>query len=102
MSNEGRINELLSRLAEGYRRSMEDWKSDRENAFKDGRFLGYYEGKETILRCLEGETDREGLLNALSARFQRIKREWTLDKTNRFKDGKLLAYYEILQLVQTA
>ena len=41
-NNEGRINGALERIARGYTRAKADWKADRRNLFKDGKFLAYY------------------------------------------------------------
>ena len=42
-NNEGRINGALERIARGYTRAKADWKADRRNLFKDGKFLAYFE-----------------------------------------------------------
>ena len=34
------VNNMLEKLSQGYNNAMADWKADRRNPFKDGKFLG--------------------------------------------------------------
>ena len=51
-SNDNRINGALERIARGYARAKADWKADRRNLFKDGKFLAYSESREAIVNGL--------------------------------------------------
>ena len=39
------INGILEKIAQGYACAKREWKADRRNPFKDGKFLAYYEVK---------------------------------------------------------
>lgn len=96
------INTLLEKLANGYTRAKKDWQADKKNPFKDGKFLGYYEAKETILRILDSEAPLSNAAEEIARRFNQAKADWQADKKNPFKDGKFLAYFEITQLLPIA
>ena len=49
------VNSILEKIAEGYAKAKADWQADRKNLFKDGRFLGYYEAKEALLKQLAAD-----------------------------------------------
>ena len=46
------LNGVLEKIARGYSNAKSDWSADRMNPFKDGKFLGYYEAKEAIMKVL--------------------------------------------------
>lgn len=91
------VNAMLEKLAKGYGIAKAEWKADRKNAFKDGRFLAYYEAKEAVLKCLDAGESITAALDELRRRFNAAKNEWMADKRNAFKDGKLLGYFEVLK-----
>lgn len=93
------INSALEKIAQGYARAKADWKADRRNPFKDGKFLAYFEAKEAILKLLDTEIDPNVILEELTARFNAAKADWKADMKNPFKDGKFLAYFELLKMV---
>ena len=95
---ERKLDAALERLAADYRQSIDEWKSDRRNAFKDGRMLGYYELKEACLSSLNAGGGWKELCEEVRRRFEMAKTEWRGDRANRFKDGRMLACFEILQL----
>lgn len=37
------VNNMLEKLSQGYNNAMADWKADRHNPFKDGKFLACFE-----------------------------------------------------------
>ena len=39
-SFESMVNGMLEKFSRGYDCAMEEWKADRRNPFKDGKFLG--------------------------------------------------------------
>lgn len=96
------FNEVLERLARGYSIAKAEWKADRKNAFKDGKFLAYYEAKELVLRYMNCEDPLCSALEELACLYSRAKREWLADKRNPFKDGKFLACFEILNMIPAA
>lgn len=96
------INGILEKIAEGYAFAKNDWLRDRKNPFKDGRFLGYYEAKEALIRHLNAEESLNNALEDLAALYNRAKAEWSADKRNPFKDGRFLACYEILNMIPSA
>ncbi|MEE1199454.1 MAG: hypothetical protein U0L09_02270 [Christensenellales bacterium] len=95
---ERKINAFLEGLAQRYSNAKQEWKADRRNPFKDGRFLAYYEIRETVLKRIEEESFSE-LFNEIAGKFAAVKREWIADRRNLFKDGRLLAYFEVLKLI---
>ena len=42
-SFESMVNGMLEKFSRGYDCAMEEWKADRRNPFKDGRFLACFE-----------------------------------------------------------
>lgn len=93
------INSILERIALGYNAARAEWKADRRNAFKDGRFLAYYEAKEALLKRLDSSDAQEGMLEEIARMYSRAKADWLADRRNPFKDGKFLACFEILNMV---
>lgn len=93
------INNILEKLAYGYNIAKAEWKADRKNAFKDGRFLAYYEAKEVFIRYLSCDDALNNALEELARLYNRAKTEWLADKRNPFKDGKFLACFEILNMI---
>lgn len=93
------INDVLERLARGYNMAKEEWKADRKNAFKDGRFLAYYEAKEMVMKYMNCEDTLCNALEELAGLYSRAKNEWLADKRNPFKDGKFLACFEIVNMI---
>lgn len=96
------VDAFLEKIAEKYSVVKAEWKADRRNTFKDGRFLGYYEAKEAILKSLGAEESSENLLEAIAVLYEKAKREWLADRRNPFKDGKFLACFEILNMIPAA
>ena len=96
------VNSILEKIAEGYAKAKADWQADRKNLFKDGRFLGYYEAKEALLKQLAADETLNGALEELARLYNRAKAEWKADKRNPFKDGKFLACFEILNMIPAA
>lgn len=96
------VNALLEKLAQGYANAKAEWQADRRNPFKDGRFLGYYEAKEALLKHLNAEETLNNALEELVVLYNRAKAEWKADKKNLFKDGKFLACFEILNMIPAA
>lgn len=96
---EAMINGFLEKIADGYNHAKSEWKADRRNPFKDGRFLAYYEAKEAVLKALESDVTLEGVLEEIARRYNAAKEEWKADRRNPFKDGKFLACFEILHMI---
>ena len=96
------INGMLEKLARGYNIAKAEWKADRRNPFKDGRFLAYYEAKEAILNCLNADGPISNAMEEISRRFNLAKADWKADRRNPFKDGKLLGYFEVLKQFSAA
>lgn len=96
---ENTINSILEKIALGYNAARAEWKADRKNAFKDGRFLAYYEAKEALLKRLDGGNAQESALEEIAHLYSRAKADWLADRRNPFKDGKFLACFEILNMV---
>lgn len=96
------IDGILEKIAEGYVRAKNEWLADKKNLFKDGRFLGYFEAKEAILRHLTAEDALNNALEELVNLYNRAKNEWKADRRNPFKDGKFLACFEILNMIPAA
>ena len=92
------IDDVLEKLAKGYNAAKAEWKADRKNAFKDGRFLAYYEAKEMVLKDLSSEDSFNNALEELALLYSRAKADWLADRRNSFKDGRFLACFEILNL----
>ena len=92
------VDSILEKLAVGYQKAHDEWMADKRNAFKDGRFLAYYEAKESILKFVEQELSVAGIIEELTRRFDAAKAEWKADKVNPFKDGRLLGYFELLKI----
>ncbi|MBE5807079.1 MAG: hypothetical protein E7317_01905 [Clostridiales bacterium] len=102
MSAEYKSDTLLMQIAQKYASAIREWKADRVNPFKDGHMLGIYEGKSLVLNELdEGRTLNE-IVAQLKARLQRAKQEWARDRMNPYKDGKLLAWFELVSLAEAA
>lgn len=99
---ENMINGILEKIAAGYNAAKAEWNADRKNAFKDGKFLAYYEAKETLLKDLSGEEAFNNALEELARLYSRAKNEWLADRRNSFKDGKFLACFEILNMCSAA
>lgn len=99
---ENTINSILERIAIGYNAARAEWKADRKNAFKDGKFLAYYEAKEALLKCLNSDDVQESVLEEIAHLYSRAKADWLADRRNPFKDGKFLACFEILNMVPAA
>lgn len=99
---ESTINSILERIAIGYNAARAEWKADRKNAFKDGKFLAYYEAKEALLKCLSSDDVQESVLEEIAHLYSRAKADWLADRRNPFKDGKFLACFEILNMVPAA
>lgn len=93
------LNGILEKIAQGYLRAKQEWKADRRNAFKDGKFLAYYEIKEAVQKYLDNENGLNGLLEEIACRYNAAKAEWKADRRNPFKDGKFLAYFEMLRMI---
>lgn len=91
------VNAMLEKVAGGYARAMADWKADKRNPFKDGRFLAYYEAKETLMKVLNADGPLSAAMDELTRRFNAAKADWQADKRNPFKDGRLLGYFEVLK-----
>ena len=102
MSSESTYETLLMRVAEKYAHVIDEWKADRVNPFKDGRMLGYYEGKSLILNELDKGRPLTELKEQLRTRLQIAKAEWRGDRANRFKDGRLLAWFELSGMLEDA
>ena len=96
---ENMLNGILEKIARGYSNAMRDWKADRRNLFKDGKFLAYYEVKETVLKCLDTEGAINAMFEEIARRFNAAKEEWKADRRNPFKDGRFLGYFEILKMI---
>ena len=96
------INNILEKIAQGYVFARKEWLRDRKNLFKDGKLLGYYEAKETILSALNAEESINSAAEALASLYTRAKSEWLADRRNPFKDGKFLACYEVLNMLPAA
>lgn len=90
------VNAMLEKVARGYANAKADWKADKRNPFKDGRFLAYYEAKETLMKCLNADSPVSQAVEEIKRRFDAAKADWKADKHNSFKDGKLLGYFEVL------
>lgn len=90
------VNAMLEKVARGYANAKADWKADKRNPFKDGRFLAYYEAKETLMKCLNADGPVSQAMEEIKRRFDAAKADWKADKHNSFKDGKLLGYFEVL------
>lgn len=99
---ENLINSILEKLARGYDAAKAEWKADKRNAFKDGKFLGYYEAKEAILKVLDAGDAIDSALEEIAILYNRAKAEWKADRKNQFKDGKFLACFEILNMIPAA
>lgn len=95
--NESRINGALERIARGYARAKADWKADRRNPFKDGRFLAYYEARQAVLRRLDADGAVGAAFEEIRRRYAQAKEDWKRDRRNPFKDGRFLAYFEMLR-----
>lgn len=94
------INSVLEKIADGYNAAKAEWKADKRNAFKDGKFLAYYEAKEAFLKCLNDADDSlNAALEEIARLYSKAKEDWKADRKNLFKDGKFLAYFEILNMV---
>lgn len=93
------INGILEKLACGYEIAKAEWKADKRNAFKDGKFLGYYEAKEVILKVLDAGDAVENALEEIAILYNKAKEEWKADRKNPFKDGKFLACFEVLNMI---
>ena len=96
------VNSILERIAQGYSNAKADWQADRKNLFKDGRFLGYYEAKEALLKTLNAEETLNNALEELVRLYNRAKADWQADRRNPFKDGKFLACFEVLNMIPAA
>lgn len=99
---ENAIDTFLENIAEKYSMVKAEWKADRKNPFKDGRFLAYYEAKEAILKSLDEEESVESAFEVIAELYEKAKKEWMADRRNPFKDGKFLACFEILNMVPAA
>lgn len=93
------INGILEKLARGYEIAKAEWKADKRNAFKDGKFLGYYEAKETFMKVLDADDAIESVLEEIAILYNKAKEEWKADRKNPFKDGKFLACFEVLNMI---
>lgn len=93
------LNGVLEKIANGYSIAKREWKADRRNMFKDGRFLAYYEVKEAIRNMQDSENAVDVLFEEIARRFAAAKEEWKADRRNPFKDGKFLGYFEILNMI---
>lgn len=93
------FNSMLEKVARGYNAAKNDWKADKLNPFKDGKFLGYYEAKEAILKVLDADGPVAAAFEEIARRYNAAKADWKADKANPFKDGKLLAYFEVIKLI---
>ena len=93
------INGILEKLARGYEIAKAEWKADKRNAFKDGKFLGYYEAKETFMKVLDADDAIESVLEEIAILYSKAKEEWKADRKNPFKDGKFLACFEVLNMI---
>ena len=100
--NEMRIDGALEEIARGYTAAKRDWKADRRNLFKDGRFLAYYEAREAILRALNADGAIGAAFEEIRRRYAQCKEDWKRDRRNPFKDGKFLAYFEMLLMIPAA
>lgn len=96
------MNGFLEKVAQGYGCAKRDWLADRRNLFKDGRLLGYYEAKEALLKALNAEESFNTALESLASLYNRAKSDWLADRRNPFKDGKFLAFYEVLNMIPAA
>jgi len=96
------INGILEKIAQGYAAAKADWQADRKNLFKDGRFLGYYEAKEALLKNLTAEESLNNALEELVRLYNRAKADWQANRKNPFKDGKFLACFEVLNMIPAA
>ena len=96
------INSALEKIAQGYSRAKAEWKADKRNPFKDGKFVAYFEAKEAILKLLDADLNLNVILEEITKRFNAAKAEWKADKRNPFKDGKFLAYFELLKMLPAA
>ena len=99
---ERNMNGILEKLAEAYNRSLREWRRDQKNGFKDGHMLGFYEIKEAWLNMLDEGRSPAELRAETRKQFDRAKSEWIRDRKNSFKDGRLLACFEALQLFPAA
>ena len=97
---ENAYTRLMARTAQRYHAALADWNADRKNPFKDGRLLGWYEGRTLIQECQRQQKGAVELRDALQQKLLRAKSEWKKDSTNPFKDGRMLACFEVLQMVQ--
>ena len=95
------LNGVLEKIARGYSNAKSDWSADRMNPFKDGKFLGYYEAKEAIMKVLNAEGPVAAAVDEIKRRYNTVKNDWLADKMNPFKDGRFLAYFEVLNLLPT-
>lgn len=93
------LNGILEKIAKGYVNAKREWKADRRNAFKDGKFLAYYEVKEAVKKYLDNENGLNALLEEIATRYNKAKEEWKADRCNAFKDGRFLAYFEMLRMI---
>ena len=96
------VNNMLEKLSQGYNNAMADWKADRRNPFKDGKFLGYYEAKEILIRCLDAGDAFNAALEQLASLYNNAMVDWKADRHNPFKDGKFLACFEVLKMIPAA
>ena len=102
-SFESMVNGMLEKFSRGYDCAMEEWKADRRNPFKDGKFLGYYEAKEILTRCLDAGGDAfNAALEELARLYSGAMEEWKADRRNPFKDGRFLACFEVLKMIPAA
>ena len=95
------LNGVLEKIARGYNTAKNEWSADKMNPFKDGKFLGYYEAKEAIMKVLDADGPVAAAIDEISRRYNAVKNDWLADKMNPFKDGKFLAYFEVLSLLPT-
>ena len=95
------LNGVLEKIARGYNTAKNEWSADKMNPFKDGKFLGYYEAKEAIMKVLDADGPVAAAIDEISRRYNAVKNDWLSDKMNPFKDGKFLAYFEVLSLLPT-
>ena len=93
------LNGILEKIAQGYVSAKREWKADRRNPFKDGKFLAYYEVKEAVQKYMDNENGLNGLLEEIARRYNAAKEEWKADRRNPFKDGRFLAYFEMLRMI---
>ena len=89
------INGILEKIGGGYSAAKAEWKRDKGNRFKDGRFLAYYEAANDLGGC----GDVQSIRALLKRRFEAAKREWLADRRDTFKDGRFLACFEMMNMV---